>query len=421
VSNIRKARLLIVDDEPSVLETICAILAREGYDVAAASSVDEAIEHLRENTFAVALTDLRMEGASGLTLLSELRRRSPQTVTLVLTGYASLQSAIEALREGVYDYLIKPCDVEELKATVARAVERAALARALDERMAELDAANARLQSFNDELQRRVEAATRELTQKIDELDRAKQELEEEQRRRSEFISMIAHELGQPLTSLQSYAQLIARPNATSDARERARAAIVTQTERLARLIHDLSDAAQLSLGGFRVYLSENNVVDVVREQVEHAQRSTQQHTFALDHPPTDIFVTCDRDRIAQVLSNLLTNAMKHTPGGTIRVSLRQEADEVVVSIRDEGPGIPAEALAQIFRPGVRLVAPDSGKQSRGAGLGLFIAKGIVDAHGGRIWVESAVGRGATFFVSLSQASPAQPAVPEPASRVTRV
>lgn len=394
------ARLLIVDDEPGVLETICAILAREGYDVAAASSVDEALDRLREQAFEVVLTDLRMEGASGLTILSELRRHWPETVTLVLTGYASLQSAIEALREGVYDYLIKPCDVEELKATVARAVERAALARALNQRLAELDAANTRLQSFNEELQQRVQDATRELMRKVVELDQAKRDLEEEQHRRSEFTSMIAHELGQPLTALNAYAQLIARANATEEARERARLAILAQTERLTRLVRDLGDAAHLSLGSFQVYPAAYDIVALIREQVEHAQRSSPQHTIVVDLPGEDVVVTCDRDRIAQVLSNLLTNAIKYTPGGTIRVGLRQDANEVVLAVADRGPGIPHDLLTDIFRSGVRLMDGEE-KRSRGTGLGLFIAKGIVDAHGGRIWAESTVGAGAIFYVAL--------------------
>src|SRR5438046_81626 len=116
MSDADATRVLVVDDEPSVLETIAAILTREGYEVVAASEIDEALAGLREAPFDVALTDLRMEGSSGLTLLAELRRQWPQTVAVVLAGYASLQSVIDALREGVYDCLIRPCLVEELEA-----------------------------------------------------------------------------------------------------------------------------------------------------------------------------------------------------------------------------------------------------------------------------------------------------------------
>src|SRR5262245_39760664 len=102
-----RARVLVVDDEVSVLETIAAILAREGYEVSAAASVTEAIDFLSAGTYEVALTDLRLEGASGVTLLSTVRQHWPNTVTVVLTGYASLESSIDALREGAFDYLMK--------------------------------------------------------------------------------------------------------------------------------------------------------------------------------------------------------------------------------------------------------------------------------------------------------------------------
>src|SRR5262249_55818516 len=145
------ARILVVDDEPNVLVTIAAILEQEGYQVVAVNSAEDALARLRAGRFDLLLTDLRLEGASGISLVAELQAHWPDTAAVILTGYASLESAIEALRKGAYDYLIKPCNVDELKLTVARAIERAALGRALRDRVEELDAANAKLQSFSEE------------------------------------------------------------------------------------------------------------------------------------------------------------------------------------------------------------------------------------------------------------------------------
>jgi len=160
-----KADILIVDDEEGMLVVMQAILEMEGYGVAAAQKGAVAIELLRQREFDVILTDLRLDDLDGMAILAAKNRWSPDTVAIMLTGYASLDSAVQALRQGAYDYLIKPCDVEELKATVARAVERRQLAQQLRARMSELEEANATIQQMNAQLQERVDEATAELRQ----------------------------------------------------------------------------------------------------------------------------------------------------------------------------------------------------------------------------------------------------------------
>ncbi|MER3421149.1 MAG: hypothetical protein C4290_11790, partial [Chloroflexota bacterium] len=153
-------RILIVDDEPGVAVTLQAVLEQEGYQVMAALTAAEAQRLIASHTFDAALLDVRIDEADGLDLLAELRERQPDCGAIMLTGYASLESAVRAIRHGAYDYLTKPCDLEELKLTVARAVERAMLTRQLKERLAELEQANATIRALNEDLQRRVEAAT---------------------------------------------------------------------------------------------------------------------------------------------------------------------------------------------------------------------------------------------------------------------
>jgi signal transduction histidine kinase len=398
-------RVLVVDDEPSVLETMAAILSQEGYEVEAAGSAEDALEHLRKAPFDLVLTDLRMQGASGLSVLAELRRNWPETLAIILTGYASLDSAIDALREGAYDYLIKPCPVEELKATIARALERRALARTLDERVAELEQANATIKQLNDELQQRVDEATAALRQKVG-------ELEETQQQRDEFISMIAHELNQPLTSLRVSAQMLARATSSEESKERARTTIQSATERLSRLVQDLSDAARLAAGRFQIDVGPVDLAAVVQAQAEQARLRSPEHVVIVEGPASGVEAVLDRDRVAQVLSNLLTNAITHTPSGTITITLEHTPEQATVTVRDNGPGIPPDRLRLVFEPYVQLAAG----QRNGTGLGLHIARGIVEAHGGRIWVESTPGEGATFAFSLPLAPSEAPAlIGEPA------
>jgi signal transduction histidine kinase len=146
--------------------------------------------------------------------------------------------------------------------------------------------------------------------------------------------------------------------------------------------------------------LATCDLVAVAREQVELLGARGEQHTIQLE-APSELPTECDRDRLGQVLSNLLTNAITYTPGGSIRVRLWQQDDQVRLSVSDQGPGVPADQVEAIFEAGRRGGNSESPGHPRGAGLGLHIARGIVEAHGGRIWVDSPRGQGATFNVSL--------------------
>jgi signal transduction histidine kinase len=393
-------RILIVDDEPGVTVTLKAILEQEGYEVMAALTAAEAQQLIARVPFDAALLDVRIDAADGLDLLAELQECQPDCCAIMLTGYASLESAVRAIRHGAYDYLTKPCDLDELKLTVARAIERGMLTRQLRERLKELEQANATIRALNDDLQRRVEAATAELSRKVVELSETMRRLEEAQRLREEFISMVVHEIGQPLTNISGYAQLLERGKVSGEARVRAVSTIAAEARRLRRLVQDLADAARMAAGRFHVEPTECDLAEIAREQVELARARTDRHTITLEAPPTLPPVRCDRDRVAQVLSNLLGNAMKYAPGGRIAVRLRAQNGCVCASVSDEGPGIPPQELETIFHPYVRLrqgAETDTG----GSGLGLYIARGIVEAHGGRIWVESAPGKGTTFTFCL--------------------
>src|SRR5258708_5633817 len=204
-------KLLVVDDEESVAVTMGAILEMDGYSVSVTMSGADALRQIGEASFGLVLTDLRLDDIDGLTILGEICRVQPETVTIILTGYASMESAIKALREGAYDYLVKPCDVDELRAVVARGIERRQLGLQLKERLADLEAANQTIHELNQDLQQRIDEATAQLQVRMHELATALEQLQEIDRLKSRFLSMASHELKTPLTSISGLAQVLLR------------------------------------------------------------------------------------------------------------------------------------------------------------------------------------------------------------------
>src|ERR671937_1145382 len=158
-----RPRVLVVDDEESVVVTIKAILQLDGYEVSTTTSGETAKQLVHDTEFDLVLTDLRLEDGDGLDVLKAVREHTPETVTIMLTGYASLESAIQALRAGAYDYLIKPSEVEELRSTVARGIERRRLGQELHTRMTQLELANREIADLNSSPQGRIDETTLEM------------------------------------------------------------------------------------------------------------------------------------------------------------------------------------------------------------------------------------------------------------------
>lgn len=242
-----------------------------------------------------------------------------------------------------------------------------------------------------------LEKALAERNEKLQEYAR---ELEESRQRREEFTSMVSHELGNAITGLNLSVRMLQRkPEAKPGEKtlDRAIGRVDSQVKRLGRLVRDMRDATTIESGKFQIAGAPCDLVTAAREAAAVYQAKEAGPSIVVDSQLAHLVGNWDCDRIRQVIDNLLSNAIKFSPsGGEIRVAVKQVGGVAEASVSDRGLGMSPEEQRNLFKPYVR------GKKGiRGMGLGLYICKGIVEAHGGRIWVESELGQGSTFHFTL--------------------
>ncbi|MBI3551647.1 MAG: response regulator [Elusimicrobia bacterium] len=372
--------VLVVDDDPEFLLYARAALEGAGYPVTAAKSAGEAAKRLTDGRYAVVLTDLMLPGSSGLEVLEEARRREPLCVGIVMTGFATTDTALDALRQGAYDYLLKPCEPDALATAVRRGVDHYQLKVSLLHKTAQLE----KLQNQLDE--------------------------------KSRMIQNVSHELKNPLSVVYGYAAFLLRqgPETAPEDMKRSLNSIYRNAERLGHLLEELMESTRLSNHKLELSREALPACRLCAETLENFRPEAARRgiTLAFKCSCPEALVHADGKRVHQILSNLMSNAMKFTPaGGAITVTAVAEEGCVRFCVKDTGCGVPAEDLPRVFE---RFYQSEHTKHSHsGLGLGLEITKGLVELHGGRIWVESAPEKGAAFYFTLPLQVHSRP-LPEP-------
>jgi signal transduction histidine kinase len=223
----------------------------------------------------------------------------------------------------------------------------------------------------------------------------------EVERLKEELVGIVSHELRTPLTSLRGFSELLLNKQFSPEQQRKFLTIIEQESTRLANLINDFLDLRRIEAGRQVLRLDTFDIRALIRERVDTLPPSDTQQEVTLVFPETGLLVWADEERIRQVLANLLSNAVKYSPnGGAICVEVSQDGGEVVVSVADHGVGIPRDAIPKLFSKFFRVNQPQT-KNIGGTGLGLALVKEIVEAHQGRVWVESELGKGSTFFFSL--------------------
>ena len=215
------------------------------------------------------------------------------------------------------------------------------------------------------------------------------------------FVSIVSHELKTPVALIKGYVSTLRREDAKwdKDVIRDSLAVIEEEADHLAAMIEDLLDASRLQAGGLSPNLSDISLPVLAGRLAERFRTQSQKHTILVDFPEKFPIVMADEHRISQVISNLVSNAIKYAPGGEIRISGEVRPEQVIVTVSDQGPGIDPADIPYVFDRFYR--SEKAVRKTKGAGLGLYLAKAIVEAHGGRIWVDSQPGTGARVCFSL--------------------
>lgn len=371
-----ESKILIIDDEEVVLDSCTQVLEGSGHRVQTAGNGTDGLARIGEFEPHLIFLDLKMPGLSGLEVLERIRAGHPQRVVIVITGYATVSSAVEAMKKGAFDFLPKPFTPEELRLIAGRGLE-------------------------HDRLVRQMAALRRE-----------------KEMLRENFAAIVSHELKAPLGALQQnlYGLIAGLEGRLADEEQERFERLQARLDGMLKLIHSWLRVFTVDINKLKETFKPVSLAGIVATAIETVQPHAVRKSIGIETSVAESLpgVNGDEGSLTEVLVNLLGNAVKYSfPNGTIRVSAVAGEGRVSVAVTDTGVGIAREDLANLFQDFSRGQHQPEG--AGGCGLGLAISRRIAEVHGGSIEVESEPGRGSTFTLGLPAAAAASesPSTPQ--------
>ncbi|MFC1543294.1 sensor histidine kinase [Candidatus Neomarinimicrobiota bacterium] len=358
---MNKASVLVIDDEEIMRDSCSQVLEKEGIIVDTAEDGASGLETIKNKSPDAALVDLKMPGIDGLELLSRIQEADPEIVCVVITGYPTIESAVESMKRGAYDFLPKPFSPEELRIVVHRAIERRKLA---------LESARLRL---------------------------------EKEKMQEYFITLVTHELRSPLATIQQYLSTIlgGYVGGITDQQTEILQNCSNQGKSLLKLIEDWLCLSRVEEGLLVEQFEPLSISSILTKVVDQQETTAEVKGVSIHLRMQDDLplIQGDVDTLELVFNNLIGNGIKfNVEGGTVDIEARADNQHVAIDVKDTGIGISQENLPSIFdefyrgnNPSIRLIP--------GSGLGLPIVNKILQAHSARIRVASELGKGSTFSV----------------------
>ncbi|HTP07958.1 MAG TPA: hybrid sensor histidine kinase/response regulator [Anaerolineae bacterium] len=388
-------RVLVADDSEAIREMLGSFLANLGYHTDLAGDGQAAIHLFNAHPYDVIICDLQMPRLDGLEVLAQVKAIDPEVQVIILTGHATMETAIQALRLGAYEYQFKPVDDMEI---FARLVERAYRHRCL---LRENNRLVAQLQEANTHLESEVDKRTRELRT-------ANESLRNLDRLKNDFVSIVSHELRTPLAVITLEAQMLSSGMQFPPEKQREiHQALLVNARRLQIQIDDLLDFALIERGELELKFTACSINQIVRDVVDlySARAAEKQLKMTLNLPPTaQLSVVADGPRLRSALMHVVDNAVKFTPvNGTVTISVHSmvfvpdtDVPAIAVAVRDNGIGIPLETQQNLFSA-FNQADMSTTRRFGGMGMGLALVKRIVEAHGGKMTFKSDEGQGSLF------------------------
>jgi len=371
-------RILVVDDELGIREGCRRVLTSKGFDVEVAENGPAGLAKLHESHFDVLLLDAMMPGMSGLELLQHARKIAPALICIIITGYATVELAVQAIREGAQDFIAKPFTAELLLQVINRELERLRLKHEAN-RAALLEEQNLELERVKAEMQKLAIMASR-------------------------FMLTMVHILRAPVAVLQNSVQLIQKGYVPAEEQPALLERAGQRAGELLTILDDVLLLSQLKEGVSKVRMETVSIAEVLETVLAElkGQADERQITVSveiLNHPA----ITASPEHIKALWTHLLTNAIRYTnPGGQVTVKLATDELQKTLlgTVSDTGIGVAPEETPRIFEEFYRTEAAKA-VQETGTGLGLPIVQHIVSMYGGRMQLESVVSQGSSFRFSL--------------------
>jgi len=373
-----KTRILVVDDETVILNFCQRGLSKVGYDVKTAINGAEALKILASEDVDIVLSDLKMDIMDGLELLRYIKRDYSHVEVIMMTGFASVENAIESMKLGAYDFLLKPLKIDQMRLVVKKCAEKISMSK------------------------------------EVRELRAIKEKLEELQKIKDKFIAITSHELRTPVTHAKSYFGFLEDKSFSDEEKEEFKRVIKNALDDMERIVLDMFNIAKVESNELFPHESVFNLNEMIQEVLLETKVDLQGRRLTIFFQPNETIsdIVADRFYLRRVLQELLTNAIRFTPdGGEIRVSAEKENDFFKITVADTGIGIPENELGHIFESFYEVQNTDYHSTSKrgflggGTGIGLPLIKGIVEAHKGYIKIESTEGKGTKVMVFLPDVS----------------
>lgn len=396
-------KILVVDDKINDREILFELLNAQGYEVAGASNGFEALEKIRESKPDLVISDIMMPEMDGFGLCRELKR-NVETIKIPIILYSSSLTDPEdeklVMEEGAAAYIRKPFETQPFLGIIREVITGCQTGK-ISQPMPEILDEKEYLSLYSRRLMKKLENKVVELENANKKLEAALSELETIDRLKDNILSNVTHELRTPLTHALGYVELAISETDETKKKEysrRSRDALLRENEVITHLV----EAAYADKGLLKPVIVTMNVGNITKETIQALSPNAQAHVIQVSSEVEDnLFAKGDVNQIKHVLENLLDNAIKfNRKGGKVEISACRDDGMVKVCVTDTGIGIPEEKMGKLFDK-MYQVDSETTRKFGGIGIGLSIAKYIVEAHGGRIWVESNYGEGSIFTFIL--------------------